>query len=78
MEGRIGELLGPHHMGKGLRVGVKAAQESQFLKGTGTTTKQRMTAKTIGEHPTEVAEVIQEAEENEDIPTKPSPVTRRP
>ncbi len=73
IEGRIGELYS---------VAPEAARPGRPVLHPGSTKKdiapkkdhiarkQMQKAQTIARHPTEVAEVIQEAEENEDIPTK--------
>ena len=70
IEGRIGELLPKGEFGGGDRHSEKFKKFSRSLKDTGTTPKQRTIARTISEHPKIVEEVIKEAEENEDIPTK--------
>ena len=90
MEARIGELLPPSEemsrlAGKKLR-GItyrkgsdgKKTRESVKILPEGINSLKAYQARTIARHPEAVAEVIQEAEENEDIPTKPSPATRRP
>jgi len=72
IEARIGELLDTpdYYQGKGLRKGEKAKEISKHREGLGISNKQTKHARTIARHPEAVAEVIQEAEDNEDIPTK--------
>ncbi len=68
IEGRIGELLPA--VPNGDRKTDRFQNLAEDAEKTGLTQPQRSNARTIARHPTEVAEVIKEAEENEDIPTK--------
>ncbi len=70
VEGRIRELLPSKLPSAGDRRSSDFQGKAEILKTSGVSKHQRLNAITIHEHPTEVAEVIQEAEENEDIPTK--------
>jgi hypothetical protein len=66
IEARIGELLPDPN--KALSTSLSGGGKAKRPEGI--KSKQAFHARTIAGHPTEVAEVIQEAEENEDIPTK--------
>ena len=76
IESRIGEFCEPLHMTNGDRKSKDFQRKQEAAEATGLNRKQRAYARTIAHHPTEVAEVIQEAEENEDIPTKTAVINR--
>lgn len=65
IENHIGKLLRKELPDTGGRPRKNRSSEVQFL-----TKKQRETARTIGRNPKTVQKVIDEAKENEDIPTK--------
>ena len=72
IEARIGELLPPAYKSRPAR---PAGPTGRFAAGSrrlpeAIKPKQAQRARAIASHPTEVAEVIREAEENEDILTK--------
>ncbi len=72
IEGRIGELIKSLPRSKefpGITEGGKKVAKGELAKA-GLDLQQAHKARTIASHPIEVAEVIQEAEKNEDIPTK--------
>jgi len=73
IEAKIGILLdSPDYLmpAHGDHTSLKAKKQAKRLKDTGLSRKQRERARAIARHPKEVDEVIIEAKENEDIPTK--------
>ncbi len=74
IEGRIGELLPESKEAK--RLGGGSGSTGRKTRPDGITEKMAHTARIITRHPTEVKEVIKEAEENEDIPTKTAVVNK--
>ena len=72
IEGRIGELLKPVREQPSVPLNANGKKGGTIPKPypESITKAQRNTADIIASHPEEVAEVIKEAEENEDIPTK--------
>jgi hypothetical protein len=71
IEARIGELLPPpEETYKASRPEVGSGGKSKRSLPGRMTGSQAYRARAIASHPAEVAEVIREAEENEDIPTK--------
>lgn len=76
IESKIGKLLPKGNFGGGDRHSKDFKQFSRDLEDTGMNPDQRSKARQIAEHPEEVKEVIKEAEENEDIPTKTAVLTK--
>ena len=70
IEARIGELCEPLHMPDGDRKSEEFQRKRDTAENTGLNQYRRSAARTIARHPEAVAQVIQEAEDNEDIPTK--------
>lgn len=70
IEGRIGELVKPYHMSRGDRHSAEFQKKKESVEEIGLNGKQREKARIISDNPDVVKEVIKEAEENEDIPTK--------
>ena len=68
IEARIGELY--HSMPNKSRGADRAGGKTEQIKEVGIDQRTAHRAETIYKHPEAVAEVIKEAEENEDIPTK--------
>lgn len=56
--------------------GLSTEERRELSKSTKMTHRQRTTARTISKHPEAIEEVIQEAEENEDIPTKTAVINK--
>jgi len=70
IEGKIGEILNKIKKERGKRTDLPGVSNESRLQSTGIERSQATRAQAIFSHPQEVEEVIKEAEENEDIPTK--------
>jgi hypothetical protein len=70
VEARIGELLESAPTHDVSKAGGPGKPPPHARRPDGVTQQRSLTARTIARHPEAVAQVIQEAEDNEDIPTK--------
>lgn len=73
IEAKIGNLLdSPKYFiaRSGDKISKKAKEKAKLVEEIGLTRNQRLRARVIARNPKEVKEIIKEAKENEDIPTK--------